>query len=409
MPRRLSAELRERDTVKPLELFFDLVFVLGFTQCTALMVGQPDWAGIGKGMLALALLWWAWSGYAWLTSVVEPEEGDVRILLLVIMAGLLVVALCVPEAFGDRALAFALAYSVVALGHIALFVMASRDNPDLRRSVLGYGIGVVLAMALLIGAAFAPESVRPVMGLIALLVYAGEPALFGIDGWLIVPAHFAERHNLIVILALGESIIVLGAGSEATFSGAVVFAAVLGMALAAALWWIYFDVVALVTQRRLLDAPEGRAQNALARDAYSYLHYILVAGIVLVAFGLEGAVVHVHDTPDAVHAFALYGGTAVYLLGHVALRLRTARTLNWERLGLALVLLALVPVVTFVDVLPAIVIVDVLLWVMIAYETLHVYDERRYQLRHGLEGAETYINPPSSSGRTRSRRPPSAD
>jgi low temperature requirement protein LtrA len=135
----------------------------------------------------------------------------------------------------------------------------------------------------------------------------------------------------------------------------------------------------------------------------------LVAGIVLVAFGLEGAVVHVHDTPDAVHAFALYGGTAVYLLGHVALRLRTARTLNWERLGLALVLLALVPVVTFVDVLPAIVIVDVLLWVMIAYETLHVYDERRYQLRHGLEGAETYINPPPSSGRTQSRRPPSAD
>src|SRR4051794_40251226 len=114
--RRLSAELREREAVKPLELFFDLIFVLAFTQCTAFMVAEPTWAGIGKAILVLATLWWAWTGYAWLTSVVEPEEGDVRLLLLLVMAGLLVVVLCVPDAFGDRALGFALAYGFVRLG-----------------------------------------------------------------------------------------------------------------------------------------------------------------------------------------------------------------------------------------------------------------------------------------------------
>src|SRR6476619_3291051 len=127
--RRLGVELRERETVKPLELFFDLVFVLAFTQCTALMAAQPSWSGIGRGMLALALVWWAWVCYAWLTSLMDPEEGSVRIVMLVAMAGLLVVALSVPEAFGDRALSFAVAYGLVRLGHIALYLNVSRESP----------------------------------------------------------------------------------------------------------------------------------------------------------------------------------------------------------------------------------------------------------------------------------------
>ena len=132
---RLSAALREGETVKPLELFFDLVFVLGFTQCSALMAAKPTWEGIGRGMLVLAVLWWAWVGYAWLTSVIDPEEGAVRGVVFGAMAALLVVALCVPEAFGDRALTFAIAYGIVRAGHIALFVLASRDDPSLRHSV----------------------------------------------------------------------------------------------------------------------------------------------------------------------------------------------------------------------------------------------------------------------------------
>jgi low temperature requirement protein LtrA len=142
--RRLNAELREQETVKPLELFFDLVFVLGFTQCTALMVAQPNWEGIGRGMLVLAVLWWAWTGYAWLTSVVEPEEGAVRIAVFAAMAALLIVALCVPEAFGDRALAFAIAYGLVrdvgdgAFHHGAGVALVFEVAPS---TVYGFGKG----------------------------------------------------------------------------------------------------------------------------------------------------------------------------------------------------------------------------------------------------------------------------
>ena len=143
-------ELRERESVKPLELFFDLVFVLGFTQCTALMASQPDWAGIGRGMLTVAVLWWAWVCFAWLTSVIEPEEGSVQIVMFAAMAGLLVVALCVPQAFGDRALGFAIAYGAVRAGHIALFLLASRDSPSLRRSVVSFTVTTVIAIGLLL-------------------------------------------------------------------------------------------------------------------------------------------------------------------------------------------------------------------------------------------------------------------
>jgi low temperature requirement protein LtrA len=160
---------------------------------------------------------------------------------------------------------------------------------------------------------------------------------------------------------------------------------VLGIGLASALWWIYFDVVALVTERRLTNAAEGRDRNALARDSYSYLHFPMVAGIVLGALGLEETLAHVHEPLDGVHAFALLGGTAVYLLAHVALRFRNARTVNFQRFGLAIVLFGLIAVAVHVDALVTLIGANVLLWAMIAYETTFVYDERRYRLRHGLE------------------------
>ena len=383
--RRLSAELRERESVKPLELFFDLVFVLGFTQCTRLMAAQPNWVGIGRAMLVLAMLWWAWTGYAWLTSVVEPEEGSVRIAMLAAMAALLVVALSVPQAFGDRAFGFAIAYGVVRMGHIALFLIASRDNLGLRRSVLSLAISTAIAIGLLLGASFLDSGPQAALWGMAILLDWGGPAIFGVEGWRLVPAHFAERHNLVIILALGESIVALGAGADVELTGTVITAAVLGIGLASALWWIYFDVVALVTERRLTRATAGRERNALARDSYSYLHFPMVAGIVLGALGLEGTLAHVDRPLDGVHAFALFGGTAIYLLAHVALRLRNARSINVERLVLALLLFALIPVAVNVEALVTVGAVNVLLWVMIGYETIFVYDERRHRLRHGLE------------------------
>jgi low temperature requirement protein LtrA len=322
--------------------------------------------------------------------VVDPEEGGVRIVMFGATAGLLIAGLCAPEAFGDQALAFAIAYGLVRIAHIVLFLIAARDDPGLRRSVCGLAISTAGGVGLLIGAAFADDGLRYALWIVALVADFGGPAIFGADGWTLVPAHFAERHGLIIILALGESIVALGVGAELTLTAEVYVAAVLGVGIAAALWWIYFDVVALVTAQRLLLAEPGRPRNELARDSYSYLHFPMVAGIVLAAFGLEEALPHLDDPLELVPAFALFGGVALYLLAHVVLRWRNAHTLSRTRFGVAGLLLVLWPLSLDVTALVSLIAVNVVLWPMIAYETAR-YDDRRYRLRHGLE-----IDPPHS-------------
>lgn len=377
---RVRAVLRGGAKVRFLELFFDLVFVLAFTQCTALMVAQPSWEGTVRGLMVLAVLWWSWAGYAWLTSVIDPEEGPIRIAMFGAMAALLVVALAVPDAFGELGLAFALAYGVVRIAHIVLFVLASGDIPDLRHSVVTLAVSTGIAITLLTVASFLDGVAQGAMWAVAILLDFGGPAIFGVAGWKIVPAHFAERHGLIIILALGESIVVLGVGADVGMTAAVITAAVLGVALASALWWLYFDVVALITERRVTHAAEGRERNALARDSYSYLHFPMAAGIVLVAVGLENTLHHVDEPLSTVTAFALLGGIALYLLAHVALRLRNAHSVNWHRLGVAAVLLGAVPAVRDVPSLATLAGVAVLLWIMVAYETSS-YGESRTRLR----------------------------
>ncbi len=381
----MSAERRQQETVKPLELYFDLVFVLGFTQCTALMVEEHSWQGLARGVLVLALVWWSWVGYAWLTSVIDPEEGAVRLVIFASMAGLLVTALSIPDAYGDRAVPFAIAYGVVRAAHIALYLIASRDEPALRRSVLGLAVSSAVGVGLVLGGAvFLDGSAQSAVWAVAILLDAAGPAVFGTEGWMLAPRHFAERHNLVIILALGESIVVLGVASQVDLTTEVIAAAVLGIGLASALWWIYFDVVALVTARRLEQAPEGQVRNVLARDSYSYLHFPMVAGIVLAAFGLEATLAHVDEHLDAVEAAALLGGVALYLLAHVVLRLRNARSLSPTRSGLAVALLLLIPAATTVPALVTVAALNVPLWAMIAYET-RLYGDGRYRLRHGLE------------------------
>jgi low temperature requirement protein LtrA len=380
--RRPGMALREGGKVKFLELFFDLVFVLAFTQCTALMVEQHSWPGIAQGMLVLAVLWWSWAGYAWLTSVLDPDEGAVRFAMFGAMAALVLVGLAVPGAFGDLGLMFAITYGVVRFAHLLLFVLASRDDPNLRQSVTSLAVSSVIGIGLLTTASFLDGIAQGSMWALAVAIDLGGPALFGVAGWRLVPAHFAERHGLVIILALGESIVVLGIGAGLGLDGPVIVAVVLGVALASALWWIYFDVVALITERRLTRAAPGRERNALARDSYSYLHLPMVAGIVLVAYGLESTVAHVDDPLGTVPAFALLGGAAIYLLAHVVLRLRNARSLNRHRLAIAAVLLALVPFVDDVPSLATLTGVVLLLWLMIALET-RSYGESRHHLRLG--------------------------
>jgi len=378
---RIGAVLREGERVTPLELFFDLVFVLALTQCTALMYQHPTWEGLAQGMLVLGVLWWSWTGYAWLTSVVDPEEGAVRIAMFAAMAGLLIVAICVPEAFDSLALEFALAYGVVRAGHIALFMLASRDDPALRHSTVGLAGGTAVGVGLLISASLFDGLAQAAVWSLALLLDMAEPFFFGSAGWKLVPGHFAERHGLVIIIALGESIVAIGAGAEAHLTAGIAAAAVLGVTVAAALWWTYFDVVALVSARRLARAPEGQERNELARDSYSYLHFPMVAGIILFALGMKKTLGAVSDPLDIELAFALLGGVAFYLLGLVAFRFRHIHSINRQRLLLGVALFGLLPAAVELPALATLAILTALLCAMVAYETAS-YGEGRARVRH---------------------------
>jgi low temperature requirement protein LtrA len=371
----------------PLELFFDLVFVLALTQCTALMAEQTTWSGLARGLLVLCVLWWAWTAYAWLTSVVDPEEGAVRFAIFAAMAALLVVALCVPDAFGDLALLFAVSYAAVRGAHIVLFVAASRDDPALRRSVTGLAASTAVGAGLLVAAAFVDGAAQGALWVVALVLDMGEPFLFGSTGWRLVPHHFAERHGLIVIIALGESIVAIGVGAEAGVDAGVVVAAVVGVAVCAELWWLYFDLVALVAERRLAHAEEGRERNEVARDSFSYLHLPMVAGIVLLALGLKKTLAHVEDPLDVVPATAALGGTALYLLAHVGFRWRNVHRFSTHRLVCAALLVALVPAAVEVPALATFGILAAVLAVLIIYETVR-FSELRDRLRHQLATGE---------------------
>ncbi|MBS1883576.1 MAG: low temperature requirement protein A [Actinobacteria bacterium] len=377
---RLSAVRREGGRVTPLELFFDLVFVLAITECTALMSHHPTWSGLAQGLLVLGVLWWAWAAYAWLTSVIDPEAGPVRLVFFAAMASMLIAAICVPEAFGDLALAFALAIGFFRVAHIALFAIAGSDEPNLARSVRTLAISTAIAVGLLAAASAFGGLAQAALWVLALALDVGGPFFFGVEGWQLVPGHFAERHGLIIIIALGESIVEIGSGAAGHLDLGIGTAAVLGVGVAAALWWLYFDVVALVSARRLGEAEPGRVQNALARDSYSYLHLLLVAGIVLAAFGMKTVLAHTGTHLHWVTAFALLGGIATYLLGLVAFRYRHVRTWNHYKLLLAAVLVVLIPVATAIPALLTLAIATALLALLVVREHAG-YDERRGRLR----------------------------
>jgi len=380
---RLTATLRSEERVMPLELFFDLVFVLALTQCTALMAAVPTWEGVAQSMLILGMLWWAWVGYSWLTSVVDPEEGVVRFAIFGAMAAFLVASLAIPRAFDDLALLFACAYGVVRTGQIVLFVAASDDDPALRSSVLGLAVSTAIGTGLLVVASATDNVLQGSLWALALALDAGGPYLFGQDGWKLVPGHFAERHGLIIIIALGESIVAIGAGATSGVDAGVVAAAVLGIGVAAAFWWLYFDVVALYAERRLGRAEPGHEQNGIARDSYSYLHFPMVAGIVLVALGMKKTLGDVGEPLKLVPAAAALGGTAIYLLAHVAFRYRNAQSFNVHRSVCAVVLVALVPVAVEIPALASLGILFAVLALLILYEAVR-FAEARDKIRHQL-------------------------
>jgi len=378
------AVLREEERVTPLELFFDLVFVLAITQCTALMAADPSWQGMGRGLVVLGVLWWCWVGYAWLTSVVDPEEGLVRIAIFASTAALLVAALCVPHVFNNTGLVFAVSYGIARYMQVVLLYLAGRDSPNLRHSVVtGLSGSTAVAIALLVVASQLDGAAQGACWVLALALDMAGPLFFGVEGWMLVPAHFAERHGLILLIAIGESIVAIGAGAHAEVDAGVITAAILGVVVAATLWWLYFDVVVIVATRKLARAPVGRVQNAMARDSYSFLHLPLVAGVILIALGMKKTLGDVDHHLQTVPAVALYGGAALYLLAHVAFRYRNLRTINKQRLVSAGLLLALIPLVVEMRALASVALLAAILVLLITYEAIRFADARD-RIRHEL-------------------------
>jgi low temperature requirement protein LtrA len=365
----------EEKRVAPLELFFDLVFVFALTQVTALMSEDPSWRGLGRGMLVLSALWWAWAAYAWLTNYVAAEEDRERLLILAVMGAFLVTALAAPKAFGDDALVFALAYAAARWLHIFIFAEANEDL-DARDAIRRLARTALPAPALLIVAAFLDGTAQTVVWVIALSTDFAGPFVFGVRGFRVSPGHFAERFSLIVIIALGESIVAIGAGLEGELDAGTISAALLGLLLAFGLWWAYFDVVAIVAERRFRDS-EGHTRLRIARDSYSYLHLPMIAGIILVALGIKKTVGHVDEPLKTVPAVALFGGIALYYAGHIGFRLRNIGTLNRQRLMAAILSVALIPLVVEVDALVALAVAAALTAMVAAYEALRFAEARR--------------------------------
>jgi low temperature requirement protein LtrA len=382
---RARREETAEERVTPLELFFDLIFVFAITQVTGIVVDDPTWAGLAKGLVVLGVLWWAWAAYAWLTNTINPEEGEVRIAMFAAMGAMLIASLAVPDVFGDDALLFACAYAFVRIAHLVLYAIAGWGDRDLLAAIARLGMGTAIGVTLLFVAAGLDGRLQVSVWALALALDLLCAYVGGGRGWRLSAGHFAERHALIVIIALGESIIALGVGASHGLGAGEILAALLGLAVAAALWWAYFDVVAIVAERRLRET-QGNPQLAMARDSYSYLHLPMIAGIVLFAVGVKKTLGDVGEPLKLVPAVTLCGGIALYLLAHILFRLRNVGTLNRQRLVVTAVLLALIPLAVEISSLVTLTLVALLCVGLIAYEAIR-FAEARDRVRHAAEPA----------------------
>jgi low temperature requirement protein LtrA len=375
----------------PFELFFDLVYVFAMTQVTGYMAAEHSAHGVLQGLLLLALLWWTWGGYTWLGNQARADEGLLRAGMVVAMAAMFVVALTIPEAWQDAPgglngpLVLVGAYLLVRCMHLTVYAVAATGDPGLRQQVAITWLPTLAGAALLVAGVL-------LGGWTQTLLFAGALLVEGVGVYLTARhgnwrlhsvAHFTERHGLFIILAIGESVVAIGVGAaEQPISAPLLIAAILGVAVAVCLWWLYFDVVSLAAEHRLLEA-RGQARVDLAVEAYSYGHFPLVAGIVLAALGVEGVLAHAgEDEPlGAFYALPLFGGVAVYLAGQLLFKRRMHGALSLPRLVAVGVLLAALPAAVLIPPLVGLAGLVLILAALIVVETT-----RYAQVRRSLRG-----------------------
>jgi low temperature requirement protein LtrA len=324
-----------------LELFYDLVFVFAVTQVSHLLLEHLTWEGAGQALLVLLVVWWAWNYTTWVTNELDPESTVVRLLLIAIMLASLVMAIAIPEAFGERALLFAGAYVAIQVGRHLFLTFGAADAGTIERERAGrILVWFIVAGVLWIAGALAEGPARTLLWLVALALDYGAPlVVYWLPGrpalpestWDVETSHFAERFQLFVIIALGETIVITGATtSELDLGGGRLVAFALAFLSTAAMWWLYFDYVARIAQRRLELASN---RTRLARDGYTYLHVVMVAGIIVSAVGDELVIAHPTERLPAPEVAAVVGGPALYLAAHALFRLRMAGSLSAKRLG----------------------------------------------------------------------------
>jgi low temperature requirement protein LtrA len=307
------------ERVSTLELFFDLVFVFTITQLTTVLSDDATPRGLLRVVLMLGVIWWMYGGYAWLTNTVAPDRAARRMLLLGGMAGFLVLALAVPQAFSGGGVAFGLAYLVVVGVHAGLFTRTSRAQTV--RAVFRLAPFNLASALLVLAAVLLGGTAQYLLWAAALaLEWVATPRLAGVVDFDVQPAHFVERHGLVVIVALGESIVAIGIGAAGLpVDLPLVGVAVLGLLLSACLWWAYFggdDVRA----EHALGAASRERRPALALRAFGYWHLLLLLGVIALAAGLKKVVAHPFDALHPEEAVALAGGVTLFLVGDVLFR-----------------------------------------------------------------------------------------
>jgi low temperature requirement protein LtrA len=377
-----TARLGESEhEVTQLELFFDLVFVFAITQVTSLITHEPTWLGALRGMLVLAAVWWAWNSFSWLTSGSNVDEGGVRLAILATTMLMLAVALAVPRAFERDAVLFSIAYFLVRVMHVVLSLIVSRDDPSGRDTMLRFTPTAFIGASSLIVAAFVNDDLRIVLWVAALVIDYSGPGIIGMGrGWRVAPEHFSERFGLIVLIALGESIVAIGVAAKFVLDASELAAAGLGIATISALWWLYFDVAALLARGRLAET-DGMERARLARDAYSYIHLPIIAGIVLFAFALEATLSHPRTHLHGLAAFALCGGTALYFLAQVAFLWRSTGHIFRRRTIASGLLIVLIPAALVIPALASLALVAGTAIGVAAYEAIS-WREHRLLIRH---------------------------
>ncbi len=359
---RLIAD-ETRHKVTTLELFFDLVFVYGISQVTALLAYDHSALGFVRGLLLAALLWWAWVAYSWLGTSVRVNQRPVQVSMFVAMAAIMVLALLMPDFFDDGrgaslAMLAAAAYVVVRLMHLVLFYVAGHDDPGIVAAVLGFARTVVIAALLLIGGAYLGGTWQLILVAVAVAIDVIGPFLGRGKGWRMALPHFAERHGLIVIIALGESIVAIGIGAAGIpVNAALLITAMVGVALACTLWIAYFDGAA-ESLEAAVDRRSGVERITTARDVYSVMHFLPVSGLILIALAMKSALKDAEygwQEPLAWYAaFALGLGLFQFLGGLWAMRRRAGARAGVGEVVIAIAALTLFPLATVIPAVLAI-------------------------------------------------------